>query len=273
MPPPVIPRRLSFGSVDKVEVIEESQLVNVSAMLDEEVSFGECEPVLADLDMEDQAAVTPVKKGVGKHKHGSPTPSPSPVYLLSPLCLIPSRSTVKASKRPSAVALKAKGRIQASPAKCPRPTTRLDSDDESAVVISYDSGTDDVAKELSESEVDELLPDTPRPTLIEQSLVLSMLDVEAEEDNNRGDEGEAEGQEEGDIAAAWDEPSPPPTRLVKAVSKGKAKAEPKPISFASLSSRRRPATAYKSKVLAGKPAPPPVVATVGSSSAGIFPSA
>ncbi|KAF9492893.1 hypothetical protein BDN71DRAFT_1509001 [Pleurotus eryngii] len=261
MPPPAIPRRLSFGSVDEVEVIKESQLVNVSATPDEEVSFGECEPVLADLDMEDQAAVTQVKKGVGKHKHESPTPSPSPA------------STVKALKRPSAVALKAKGRIQASPAKRPRPTTRLDSDDESVVVISYDSGTNDVAKELSESEVDELLPDTPRPTLIEQSLVLSMLNVEVEEDNDGGDKGEAEGQEEGDIAAAWDEPSPPPTRLVKVVSKGKAKAEPKPISFASLSSRRRPATAYKSKVLAGKPAPPPVVATVGSSSAGIFPSA
>lgn len=89
------------------------------------------------------------------------------------------------------------------------------------------------ARGAFEEEIDELWPDTPRPTRVSKSLVLDMLDMEAEEAAEGGDEMEDDAGDEPEDngkLSGWLDDSPPPKRVgtkhASARAKGKGKASP-----------------------------------------------
>ncbi|KAF9492977.1 hypothetical protein BDN71DRAFT_1591344 [Pleurotus eryngii] len=160
LPTPVILRRLSFGTIESKGALAAAE----------------------------STVVTPVKKG----KHKSPPPSPSPA------------STIKASKKVVVRPDETKGRRQANTAKRVRPNACLDSDSDDVVVVSESRIASASAASLEENNVsgdklDELWPDTPNASGVSKSLVLSMLDIEAEEVDEGDDElDEEEWEEEGE---------------------------------------------------------------------------
>lgn len=80
------------------------------------------------------------------------------------------------------------------------------------------------ARAASNEDVDELWPDTPKPARAAKSLVLELLDLEAEEGTDGDDEMDVGGQEDTEEAgglSGWLDDSPPP-KPVGVKGKGKA---------------------------------------------------
>ncbi|KAF9496244.1 hypothetical protein BDN71DRAFT_1589080 [Pleurotus eryngii] len=157
----------------------------------------------------ESTVVTPVKKG--KQKHESPPPSPSPAL------------TIKASKKVVVHPDETKGRHQANTAK-----------HESCIASASAASLEE--NDVSGDKLDKLWPDTPNASGVSKSLVLSMLDIEAEEADEGDDEldeeeWEEEGEDDGVSAASVVEDSPPTTctkpsrRKVQVKGKGKAPLE------------------------------------------------
>ncbi|KAF9486703.1 hypothetical protein BDN71DRAFT_1560814 [Pleurotus eryngii] len=143
-----------------------------------------------------------------------------------------------ASKKVVVCPNETKGQRQANTAKCVQPNTCLDSDSDDIVVVSESHVASASAASLEKNDVsgdklDELWPDTPNASGVSKSLVLSMLDIEAEEVDEGDDkldeeEWEEEGEDDGVSAASVAEDSPPMTRTKpscrKVQVKGKGKA-------------------------------------------------
>ncbi|KAF4566614.1 hypothetical protein EYR40_002796 [Pleurotus pulmonarius] len=253
---PALSRRLSFGSIESVEVIEapaSSQTVGGEAATDAMAS-----------DSEDVVIVSPLKVVGAKRRRESPASTPSP----------PPTPTRRVSKKPNMASQSARELRQANPAKRIRPIARLDSDDEGTVVVSLGSSEGNA----SEEDVDQLSPSTPKPAHTRRSAVLSMLDTEAEEAVDGDDEGDDEGDaEEGfeDVASAWVDDSPPPkpagpsplkaASSIAAKGKGKAKA----VTFCEGTDSSKPKTRPTPTPITRK-VTPPVVAAVYGSAADIF---
>ncbi|KAJ8694061.1 hypothetical protein PTI98_008994 [Pleurotus ostreatus] len=134
-------------------------------------------------------------------------------------------STVKASK----ASLSARDRKQANPAKRIRPMVRLDSADSVAASAPVDippkhAPPSSQARAASNEDIDKLWPDTPKPARAAKSLVLELLDLEAEEGTDGDDEMDVGGQEDTEEAgglSGWLDDSPPP-KPVGVKGKGKA---------------------------------------------------
>ncbi|KAF9487125.1 hypothetical protein BDN71DRAFT_1514273 [Pleurotus eryngii] len=214
-PTPVVSRRLSFGTIEDV-VVYASQ----SSSSPRKLSARAPKVASAVTEKEEVVSVTPVKNG--KRKHESPPSSPSPA------------STVKASKWVVLSPKDLKERRQANPAK--RDVVIV-----GETQLAAPSAGSLEENNMSEDEVDELWPDTPRPSLVSKSLVLSLLDVEAEEaaegDDKMEDEQEeqleqeqGEQQEDLGVVSAWED-SPPPKHVepkghkVQAKGRSGAKAQ------------------------------------------------
>ncbi|KAF4594349.1 hypothetical protein EYR40_009152 [Pleurotus pulmonarius] len=276
-PTPVISRRLSFGTIDSEGVDTSLNEANSSQNEVETLQASSPQKISSRAAGDDQStAVTPVKKG--KRKHESPPPSPSPA------------STLKASKKAALSPKEAKRRCQASPVKRLRPIARLDSDSDDVVVVGEtqlaSSSVGSLGEsDLSDDELDELWPDTPKASFVSKSLVLSMLDVEAEEADEGDDEmeqDELEDQEEDEredavsVVSACEDSPPPVTaktncRKPQATSKGKGKgkAPSKRVAAPPASaSQQPPSSSASSDPLAD--IPPPIFAQEMGSSADIF---
>ncbi|KDQ25053.1 hypothetical protein PLEOSDRAFT_160920 [Pleurotus ostreatus PC15] len=228
-PTPAISRRLSFGTIED-DVVDSPPLEARGPQSSSSPRKPSARvPKVASAVAEEEIVATPVKNA--KRKHESSPPSPSPA------------STVKASKKVALGPEELKRRRQANPAKRIRPMARLDSNDNIVIVgetrLATSSAGSLKENDLSGDEVDELWPDTPRLSLESKSLVLAMLDVEAEEaaegddEMEEDEEGVQDGQEEEEdagVVSTWED-SPPPKRVepkarqVQAKGKGRAKAQ------------------------------------------------
>ncbi|KAJ8695794.1 hypothetical protein PTI98_005721 [Pleurotus ostreatus] len=193
----------SFGTVDNVE--DGLDMPPATQSMDAPAS-----PELSSPQKASTCVRKPAQRGTAprtsqragaKRRHESETPSP------------PRLSTAKASADiPGAEEAKT---CRPHLAKRIRPIARLDSDDDDAIVVSLDESAS------SDEEVDQLMPDTPRPPLIPQSSMLPTLDIKAEESL---DEYEGETEDEA-IAAAWGNPSPPPAYVNASPLKARGKAK------------------------------------------------
>ncbi|KAF9488568.1 hypothetical protein BDN71DRAFT_1436061 [Pleurotus eryngii] len=146
------------------------------------------------------------------------------------------KSTLKASKQASLSPEEARRRRQANPAKHIQPIPHLDSDNSDIVIVGETQlapPSADFPEEnnLLGEEVDELWPDTLRPSLVSKSLMLAMLNIEVEEaaeGDNEAEEQEDQEEEEDGALSAWED-SPLPKRVEpkghKAQPKGKGKAK------------------------------------------------
>lgn len=154
-----------------------------------------------------------------------------------------------------------------------RAIARFDSDDDDAVVVCDTPVALPAAQSPEETlgdeeEVDELWPDTPKPARTNRSAVLAMLDLEAEEADDEGENGE----EDDDVDAAWLDDSPPPRRVdsrgLKAQSKGKAKAVERPAAAPKQQASSNGKATRRSSVSVS--ASVPITAVVEGSAADIF---
>ncbi|KAF4583837.1 hypothetical protein EYR40_002332 [Pleurotus pulmonarius] len=203
---------LSFGTVDAL--VEEGEVASPSPKRGRRSA----RKVVRDDEVALEATPhTPSKPLGSKHRHESLTPtltpSPSPP------------STVKASK----ASLSAKDRKQANPAKRIRPMACLDSADLVAASAPVDipppkrAPPSSQAQAASNEDVDELWPDTPKPARAAKSLVLELLDLEAEEGTDGDDEMDVGGEDTDEVGglSGWLDDSPPP-KPVGVKGKGKA---------------------------------------------------
>ncbi|KAF9492832.1 hypothetical protein BDN71DRAFT_1432966 [Pleurotus eryngii] len=226
-PTPVISRQLSFGTINSEGIDpslneanpSQNKVKTLQASSPQKILSRAPKLVSAAAGDEQSTAVTPVKKGKRK-------------------------STLKASKKAVLSPKEAKWQRQANPAKRLRPIACLDSDSDDVVVVGETQLMSSSAgslgeSDLSDDDLDKLWLDTPKSSLISKSLVLSMLDVEAEEADEGDDEMEQDEQEDQKedeqedtdsvVSACEDSPLPvtAKTNCHKPQAKGKVKGKAK----------------------------------------------
>ncbi|KAG5221815.1 hypothetical protein IMY05_C4238001800 [Salix suchowensis] len=184
-PTPVISRQLSFGTINSEGIDPSLNEANPSqnksnASSPQKILSRAPKLVSAAAGDEQSTAVTPVKKGKRK-------------------------STLKASKKAVLSPKEAKWQVR-----------QILRNDTAHVLSAGSLGESD----LSDDELDKLWLDTPKSSLVSKSLVLSMLDVEAEEADEGDDEMEQDEQEDQKEDEQEDTDS-----VAKGKVKGKAKAK------------------------------------------------